>query len=92
MTNSTSWDPATFQIIYAGSGNVKLNGGNNAVGLLYAPNASYSFSGNGDWYGSVIGNSLTDMGGAAIHYDRRLKDKYYIAGPYMLNSFTWNKS
>ena len=92
VTNTTgNFDPSTFQIIYAGNGSVSLKGGANAVGLLYAPNASYSFGGNGDWYGSVIGASMTDMGGAAIHYDRKLKDKYYMAGPYTLNSFTWNK-
>jgi hypothetical protein len=92
VQNTTGFDPASFQIIYAGSQNIKLNGGAQAVGLMYAPNASYSFGGNGDWYGSVVGNVMTDMGGANIHYDRRLKDKYYIAGPFMLNSFTWNKS
>ena len=92
VTNTmNNFDPATFQIIYAGTGNVTLNGGANAVGLLYAPNASYSFAGNGDWYGSVIGASLTNMGGAAIHYDRKLKDKFYVPGPFMLNSLTWNK-
>ena len=92
ISNTTNnFDPSTFQIVYAGNGSISLKGGAAAVGLMYAPNASYSFGGNGDWYGSVIGASLTDMGGAAIHYDRRLKDKYYMAGPYMLNSFTWNK-
>ena len=91
VVNSTSWDPSTFQINYAGNGTISLKGGANSVGLMYAPNASFSFAGNGDWYRGLIGNSMTDMGGAAVHYDRRLKDKFYMVGPYMLNSFTWNK-
>lgn len=83
--------PNNFQVIYAGSGNLKLAGGSAAAGLIYAPNASYSFTGNADWYGSVIGLTMTDMGGTAIHYDRRLKSTDYTIGPWMLDSFTWKK-
>jgi Tfp pilus assembly protein PilX len=91
VTNANTWDASTFVINYAGNGTVKVNGGDHAVGLIYAPNATYSLNGGGDWYGSIIGNTLTDLGGAAVHYDRKLKDKWYMAGPYMLDSFTWNK-
>jgi hypothetical protein len=89
--DTVNFDPTTFQILYAGTGTVKLKGGASAAGLLYAPNAQFSFGGNGDWYGAVIGKDMTDMGGTAIHYDRKLKDKAYTVGPYMLSSFTWNK-
>jgi hypothetical protein len=92
LTNTTGFDPSSLQIIYAGSQNLKLKGGAAAAGLVYAPNASYSFGGGADWYGSVIGATMTDMGGTNIHYDRRMKDKFYMAGHFMLNSFTWNKS
>lgn len=83
--------PSNFQIFYAGTANVKLKGGAAASALVDAPNASFSFSGGGDWYGAVIGQYMTDMGGAAIHYDRRLKEKFYYVGNPTLESFTWNK-
>ena len=80
-----------LQILYAGTDAISLKGGAQGAGLLYAPNASYSFGGNGDWYGAVIGASLTDMGGAAIHYDRRLASTAMMVGPYSLGSFSWKK-
>jgi Tfp pilus assembly protein PilX len=83
--------PTNLQFLYAGSNNIKLKGGATASALLYAPNASYSFGGGGDWYGAVIGQTLTDMGGAAIHYDRRLQNSSFILGNYFLSSFTWKK-
>lgn len=86
-----SLNPMNFQLLYAGTGTIALKGNSTAAGLLYAPNASYSFGGNGDWYGAVIGGSLTDMGGAAIHYDRKLATTAYMAGPYTLGSFSWKK-
>ena len=84
-------NPVNLQILYAGTGTVSLKGGAAASGLLYAPNASYSFGGQGDWYGAVIGAALTDMGGAAIHYDRRLASTAFMVGPYSLGSFSWKK-
>lgn len=92
LTNTSgNFDPTTFQIVYAGTGTVSLKGGANAVGLLYAPNATFSFGGNGDWYGAVIGKDMTDMGGAAVHYDRQLQNKAFMVGPWMLDSFSWKK-
>jgi Tfp pilus assembly protein PilX len=92
LTNTTgNFDPTTFQIFYAGTGTVSLMGGAQAVGLVYAPNASYSFTGGANWYGAVIGAQMTDMGGAAIHYDRRLQNEDFTVGPWMLDSFTWKK-
>ncbi len=92
LTNTTgNFNPMTFQILYAGTGTVSLKGGAAAVGLLYAPNASFSFAGNADWYGAVIGKDMTDMGGTAVHYDRRLKKTAYTVGPWMLDSFSWKK-
>ncbi len=88
---SGNFDATTFEVLYAGSGTINLKGGGNGVGLIYAPLASYSFGGGGDWYGSVVGATLTDMGGAAIHYDRRLKTKAMMVGNYTLGSYTWKK-
>jgi len=86
-----SLDPGNFQILYAGSGTIKLAGNSQASGLVYAPNATFSFTGGSNWYGAVIGKLITDLGGAAIHYDRRLLNEYFTLGNYMLDSFTWKK-
>jgi Tfp pilus assembly protein PilX len=93
VTNTAgNYDPKSLQFLYAGTNAIKLQGGADAVALLYAPNAPYSFnSTGGNWYGAVIGATLTDMGGAAIHYDRHLQNADYILGNYMLSSFTWKK-
>jgi Tfp pilus assembly protein PilX len=92
LTNTSgSFNPMTFQILYAGTGTISLKGGAAAAGLLYAPNATFSFAGNSDWYGAVIGKDMTDMGGTAVHYDRRLKNSAYSVGPWMLDSFSWKK-
>ena len=90
-TVTPKFDPMSFQILYAGTGTIKLKSGASAVGLMYAPNASYSLGGGADWYGALIGATLTDMGGAAIHYDRKLQKEDYIPGSWMLDSFTWKK-
>jgi hypothetical protein len=84
-----SLNPAIFQIQYAGSGNVTLTGGSGASGVLYAPNASVKFTGGGDWYGSVIAQYVTDLGGAAIHYDRHLQSEFFRASPWVLSTFNW---
>ncbi len=90
VTNA-SLVPMNFQILYAGSNPIKLQGGAQASGLVYAPNASFSFSGGGNWYGSVIGQVMTDLGGVAVHYDRRLQNQGFTIGNYFLSSFTWKK-
>jgi Tfp pilus assembly protein PilX len=88
---NTSLVPSDFQVLYGGTGSIKLTGGASAAGLIYAPNAPYGFTGGGDWYGAVIGSVLTDMGGAHIHYDRQLQKSAYMLGNYTLSSFTWKK-
>jgi len=89
--SNASFDPTSFQVMYAGTGNVKLNGGAHTTAMVYSPNAAVSFSGNGDFYGSVVGATIDDTGGAKIHYDRRLSGKFYFVGNAMMSSFTWKK-
>jgi len=93
IINSASppFSPMTFQLLYGGTGTIKLKGGGSAIGVMYAPNAPYSFGGGGDWYGSIIGGQLTDMGGTSIHYDRHLANSGFTVGNWMLDSFTWKK-
>jgi Tfp pilus assembly protein PilX len=89
--NNYSLNPSTFQILYAGTNNVKVNGGAAGAALVYAPNSTLSFSGNADFYGAVVAKTITDMGGAAIHYDRRLQNEFFFPGNYMLSAFNWTK-
>ncbi len=90
LTNA-SLNPANLQIEYAGTGNIYLSGGAAASGLVYAPNATISFTGGADWYGAVIGQFVKDAGGTAVHYDRQLQNEFFTIGNWMLDSFTWNK-
>jgi type IV pilus assembly PilX-like protein len=84
-------DPALFQINYAGTGQVNLVGNGQGAAVVYAPNATAKFAGNGDFYGSVMVGHLTDFGQAAIHYDLSLRRKLYTIGNWTLSSFSWNK-
>ena len=83
--------PADFQILYAGTNQITINGGSGAAALIYAPNAPFKLNGGGNLYGSVIANSVKDLGGGAVHYDRQLKTGFYQLGNYMLSSFNWQK-
>jgi hypothetical protein len=89
--SNLSWDPATFQIQYAGAGAIKLNGGAHTVAMVYAPNAAASMNGGGDFYGSVVAATVNDGGGAHIHYDRHLSSSFFVVGNAMMSSFSWKK-
>jgi PilX N-terminal len=87
--SNPTYDPSRFQIFYAGDKNVKLTGGASSAALVYAPNASTSFGGGGNFYGAVVSGKVTDMGGASIHYDRNLDKEALAAGNPTMGSFTW---
>jgi Tfp pilus assembly protein PilX len=89
VNTNAQFDPQDLQIMYAGTGGVQLAGGEKTAALIYAPNASGRFSGGSDLYGAVVVKQLTDLGGAAIHYDRNMKNAYLTAGAYMMSAFTW---
>jgi hypothetical protein len=86
-----SYDPSNFQIQYAGTGAVKLTGGSTSSAMVYSPNAAITFSGNSDFYGSVVGATIKDTGGTKIHYDSRLQAKFFLVGNAMMSSFSWKK-
>ena len=90
--SNPGFDPSMLQIVYGGTGAVKLNGGASTAAVIYAPEAAVTFSGGGHFYGSVIGKTVTDTGGAQIHYDTSLQSKFATAGNHMLTAFTWKKS
>lgn len=89
--SNPSYNPGDLQILYAGTGTIKIAGNGSSAAVVYAPNATADFKGNASFYGSVIANQLLDVGNGSIHYDMRLKKEMFTIGDYMLNSFTWNK-
>lgn len=88
---TTDFDPAHFQITYAGTGTIKSAGGSSFVGVVYAPNADIQLTGGTSIYGSVIGNTIQDEGGATIYYDQNLNNEFYTVGNAMLSAFSWKK-
>jgi Tfp pilus assembly protein PilX len=93
LINNAGYNASSLQILYGGTGTIDIKGGANAVGVLYAPNATLSFaSSGGTWYGAVITGSMTDMGGATINYDQNLQKQAATVGNWMLDSFTWKKN
>jgi Tfp pilus assembly protein PilX len=92
ISNNT-YNSTLLQIQYAGTGAINLHGNGNSTAVLYAPNAPITFSGNANWYGSVIGNTIQSNGNAqvSIHYDRALQNNLMTVGNWTLDSFTWSR-
>ncbi|MFN2406672.1 MAG: PilX N-terminal domain-containing pilus assembly protein [Pyrinomonadaceae bacterium] len=90
ITNS-SGVPANLQIIYSGSLPMTLSGGASTAGVVYAPDSAITMSGQAPWFGSIIGRSFNNSGGAAIHFDRSLATGLVTSSPYRLIGFTWSK-
>jgi len=84
-------NPSYFQINYAGTGTIKIAGNNESAAVVYAPSASVTLTGGSDFYGAILGKTVTDAGGTAIHYDLNLANSSYIVSNYMLDSFNWQK-
>lgn len=91
--SNTSFNSTLLQIQYAGTGTIDLHGNGQSSAVLYAPNAPITFTGNANWYGSVIGNTIGSSGNAsvAIHYDRALQRNLMTVGNWTLDTFTWSK-
>jgi hypothetical protein len=90
---NASYDPSKFQILYGGSGTIKVTGGAAASATVYAPNADIVKHGSGGFYGSILGRTFTDQAGAnsSVHYDRSLASKFFTLGNYVMTSFSWKK-
>lgn len=89
--SNPSFDPTAFQILYGGTSSININGNSTSAAMLYAPNADITFNGNADFYGSMVGKTIKETGGAKFHYDRRLQNDFVVAGAYMMSAFTWKK-
>jgi hypothetical protein len=89
--STTAFDPAKFQILYAGDGTIKLRGNNELAATIYAPNAFVDLSSSYDVYGSILAKRYTNSGGAKVHYDTALASKYYTLSNPFMSTFTWKK-
>ena len=89
ITNN-SGVPSNLQISYGGTAAVNLSGGAASYALVDAPNATITFSGGSNWYGAVIGKTVNDSGGTAIHYDRSLTTTI-TNGKFQIVGFNWSK-
>ena len=89
--SNSSFNPAEFQIQYAGTGNIVLTGNSTAAAMVYAPNASGTLTGNDSFYGSIITSTLSVTGNASIYYDRHLSTTFFTVGNTMVSSFSWKR-
>jgi hypothetical protein len=88
---NASYIPKKLQILYGGTGNVKIAGGAAASMMVFAPNSAVTLTGGSDLYGAVLGKTIDDGGGTSIHYDRDLPTEFFVAWNTMMSSFSWKK-
>ena len=87
--SNASYVSSDLQFIYGGTGDVTVSGGVESSALIYAPNGDVTVTGNADFYGSVIGGTVTIPSGAAIHYDRALGTTLFKPSNVSLTTFNW---
>lgn len=90
-STATPFDASMLQILYAGSGNIVMTGNSGSSAIVYAPNAAVSLAGTADFYGSLIGHTVTNTGNGNIHYDRHLGNDFFVSGNPILSTFSWKK-
>ena len=84
-------NPSFMQINYAGSCTIKIAGNSASAAVVYAPGAIVTLTGGSDFYGAIVGQTIKDAGGTAIHYDLNLNNTSFIVSNFMLDSFNWAK-
>ena len=87
-----SYLPEKFKVLstYSGPGTgLTIIGDNDTYGGFYAPDAEVELSGNGDLYGSLIGDVVLIKGDGNIHYDECLGQTTQIpgVGDYVVQSW-----
>lgn len=61
--------PNDFLINYGGYAPVNIAGNGSSTAIINAPNAPIAISGNGAWFGSILGSTVAINGGGAFHFD-----------------------
>ena len=85
------YDAKQLLINYAGTGAITVQPVNGRfVGQINAPNANVTI--NTEYYGSMIGSTVTFGNRTRLHFDRSLSaTTTFAVGPDMLTSFSWKK-
>lgn len=71
--SNPSGTAANFVINYAGAGEIKLSGGTTTYVVVNAPAGQIDLTGGAHLYGGIVGNTITDSGGVALHFDTALQ-------------------
>jgi Tfp pilus assembly protein PilX len=61
--------PNDLQINYGGNGTISIKGQGASYAIVDAPNAAISVSGNGDFFGRLVGNTIDYGGNGKFHFD-----------------------
>jgi Tfp pilus assembly protein PilX len=83
--------PANLQFVYGGSDAIALAGGTGSYAVVYAPNAPVTMSNGADWYGAIVGSTINNSGGTAVHFDRAITNSLVQLGNYVASTFSWSK-
>jgi len=89
ITNPLS-RPKDLIVVYGGTAQIVLKGGATTYAVVYAPTAPIDAA-SSNWYGALIGNTVTLSGGIQLHYDRTLTNDFYTVGSLRPISFSWSK-
>lgn len=65
--------PADLSILSATTDKLTLAGGAEFHGLVYAPYADVTSTGNSGFYGALVGRTVAFKGGTAVHFDSSLR-------------------
>ena len=85
--------PSNLAWIYGGTAGVKLSGGSAAYEVVYAPNAAVTVSsGTGAFWVAIVGKTVDDSGGYAIHYDTALRNNFSLNFNWKTISISRSKS
>ena len=84
---SSSQIPNDMQLNYGGTGTVTLSGQGTSYAVVDAPNSAMTVSGNGDFFGRVVGKTITYSGNGKFHYDTNTALGPKNNGGYQLISY-----
>jgi hypothetical protein len=71
--SNTTYLPSNFVINYGGTDGMIVSGGNNAFGVIDAPNAPLTLIGGSNFYGQAIAQTVDDRGGTNFYWDQNLQ-------------------
>jgi hypothetical protein len=70
--SNNSYIPSYFTIDYGGTGGIYVKGNTDIYAVIDAPQAAVTMAGGSAFYGQVLGDTISDTGGAAFYWDRGL--------------------